>query len=238
VIAPVTAAGPANELKFLLDERQAREVEAAARGLLAPDPHGDPALGGAYATTCLYCDTPRLDVYFRSPSYRRHKFRVRRYGAAPWVFLERRTRADGRVVKRRTPLPETELPLLAGLFAAEAWAGRWFQRRLQLYRLAPAGRVAYERTAFAGWRAAGAVRLTLDRRVRGAPACDWGLSPVEGGRPLLEGGVILKFKFREALPAPFRVLMEDLNLRPSAASKYRLYRQAFGPPACRAAVGV
>ncbi len=41
-------AGPAYELKFLLDEERGRAVEAWARRRLALDPHGDPALGGAY----------------------------------------------------------------------------------------------------------------------------------------------------------------------------------------------
>src|SRR5436305_1036093 len=105
--------GPAYELKFLLDETRAQEVEAWARRRLLLDPHGDPALGGAYQTLSLYCDTPDLDVYWGRPSYKRRKFRVRRYGAAPWVFLERKSKWGDRVAKRRSPVPGEEVALLA-----------------------------------------------------------------------------------------------------------------------------
>src|SRR4051812_26013707 len=81
---------PAYELKFLLHEAQAQLVEAWARRRLMLDPHGEPALAGAYRTVSLYFDTPQLDVYQRTPSYKRRKFRVRRYGAAPLLFLERK----------------------------------------------------------------------------------------------------------------------------------------------------
>jgi hypothetical protein len=231
---PGVGAGPAYELTFLLDGRQAREVEAAARGLLAPDPHGDPALGGAYRITTLYFDAEEPGAPGRTPACRRHTFRARRYGSSPWAFLERRTEADGRVATRRTPIREEELPLLARQDGAADWPGGWFRRRLRRRRLAPACRVVCERTAFAGWRAAGPVRLTLDRRVRGVLTGDWRLTPLDGGRPLLEGGVLLGLKFRPALPAPFRILVQDLRLSPSAVSPHRLCREAFGPPpACR-----
>src|SRR5207302_7532649 len=108
----VRGGGAAYELKFLLDETRAQEVEAWARLRLALDPHGDPALGGAYRTTSLYFDTPELDVYHRSPSYRRRKFRVRRYGSAPLAFLERKAKWGDRVAKRRTSVPEEEWPRL------------------------------------------------------------------------------------------------------------------------------
>src|SRR5262245_16404917 len=49
--AKCAGAGPAFELKFLLTESQARQIEDWARQRLALDPHGDPALGGAYQTT-------------------------------------------------------------------------------------------------------------------------------------------------------------------------------------------
>ena len=74
---------PAFEVKFLLSSAEAREVERRLRGRLAPDPHADPALGGAYRVTSVYFDTPALDVYRRSDGYRRRKYRVRRYGDAP-----------------------------------------------------------------------------------------------------------------------------------------------------------
>jgi hypothetical protein len=45
--------------------------------------------------------------------------------------------------------------------------------------------------------------------------------------------VILELKFRSALPAPFKEVVQDLRLSPSTVSKYRLCREAWGAPALR-----
>ncbi len=227
--------GPAFELKFLVDEGQAQEVEAWARRRLAPDPHGDPALDGAYRTTSLYCDTPGLDVYHRSPSYRWRKFRARRYGSAPRVFLERKSKSGDRVAKRRTAVPEEELSVLLPPLSLVDWPGHWFHHSLLVRRLSPACLIAYQRTAFAGACAEGPLRLTLDRRVRGTLTDEWALAPVEGGLPLLAGQVIVELKFRSAMPAPFKDLVTGMRLVPRAVSKYRLCREAWGVPSLRGA---
>lgn len=235
LVAPVGTAGPAYELKFLVPEAVARDVESWARQHLRPDPHGDPTLGGGYITTSLYCDTQELAVYHREPSYRRRKFRVRRYDGAAVAFLERKSKWGDRVAKRRTAVPEAEVASLAGPPRAETWPGLWFHRRLLARRLLPACLIGYERTAFVGSCAEGPLRLTLDRHVRGALTNEWRLAPLEGGRPLLTGQVILEFKFRGALPAPFKGLLQSLQLSPAAVSKYRLCRDAWDVPPRRGA---
>jgi hypothetical protein len=109
-------AGPARErraayeLKFLVDEALAAEVERWARTHLKADPHGQPELGGAYRTTSLYFDTPEMDVYRRTPGYRRRKFRARRYGLTSWLYLERKWKAGDRVSKRRSPFLRRPCP--------------------------------------------------------------------------------------------------------------------------------
>jgi hypothetical protein len=224
----LAAGAPAFELKFLLDEARAQEVEAWARERLVLDPHGDPALGGAYETTTLYTDTPELDVYHRSPSFRRSKYRVRRYGSAPWVFLERKSKGGDRVAKRRATVPGQELAGLAQPTSHLTWPGHWFHRRLLERRLGPACRIAYQRMAFVGSCPEGPLRLTLDRQVRGVLTGDWALDAFVGGAALLSGQVILEFKFRSALPAPFKALVQAMQLSPAAVSKYRLCREAWG----------
>jgi hypothetical protein len=231
--SPGDGAGPAFEVKFLLDEVRAREVEVRARRILALDPHGDPVLGGAYRTTSLYCDTPELDVYHRSEAYKGHKFRVRRYGSTPWAFLERKSKEDDRVAKKRTPIAEEDLARLAQPMVFGKWPGRWFHRSLLAHRLLPACRITYQRTAFAGSHARRPLRLTLDRRLHGTLATEWSLVPVEEGAPLLVGQVILELKYRTALPEPFAELMRELDLHPSTVSKYRLCREARGVPPVR-----
>lgn len=221
-------ATPAFELKFLLDAVRAQDVEEWARRHLALDPHGDPALGGAYRTTTVYTDTAELDVYRRSPSFRRSKYRVRRYGSAADLFLERKSKSGDRVAKRRNPIPGDDLPCLTHPMSLVTWPGHWFHRRLLERRLGPACRIAYQRTAYAGSCPNGPLRLTLDRGIRGLLTESWDLDPFEGGLPLLTGQVILEFKFRTALPAAFKSLVQIFRLGPAVVSKYRLCREAWG----------
>jgi len=227
----VPGVGPSFEMKFLLAEDEAAEVERWASQRLDLDPHGDPALGGAYRTTSLYFDTANLDVYHRTPWYRRHKFRLRRYGLALGTFAERKSKWGDRVAKKRALLAEPELTLLAQEALDPTWPGHWFHRRLVARGLGPACRIAYERVAFIGASVEGPLRLTLDRQVRGRPTSEWGVGPFEGGLPLLFGKVILELKFRSALPSAFKELVADLRLVPTGVSKYRLCREAWGVPA-------
>src|SRR5262245_6846348 len=87
------ADGPrAFEFKFLLDPAQALEVEARLAAGLSLDPHADEANGNGYQVTTLYCDTPQWDVFHRQGRYRLFKLRLRRYGQAEHVFLERKAK--------------------------------------------------------------------------------------------------------------------------------------------------
>lgn len=226
----------AYELKFLVDEPVAQEVEGWAGRRLTLDPHGDPALGGAYRTTSLYFDTPELDVFHRAQGFKRRKYRARRYGDLDWVFLERKNKWGDRVAKRRTPVPQAELPFLAHPMALTTWPGHWYHRQLTARRLAPACRVAYQRTAYAGDCPESPLRVTLDRRVRGILADDWSVAPFDGGLPILTGKVIMELKYRAALPVPFKELVADLRLSPAPVSKYRQVRLAWGAAPRREAV--
>jgi hypothetical protein len=220
--------GPAYEMKFLIGAAEAAQVEAWAGWHLPLDAHADPGLGNAYRTLSLYLDTPALDVYHRVKPYRRRKFRVRRYGEAPVVFLERKKRSGDRVSKQRTPVPEGQLPLLGERDPHADWPGAWFGQRVLEGGLRPVCLVGYERTAYAGLTAEGPLRLTLDRHVHCRPAAGWRLDEGHGGLSLLEGRVILELKFRGALPSLFKHLVEELRLTPGAASKYRLGVRAWG----------
>jgi len=233
---PAESAGPAYELKFLVEEEQARAAEAWISGRLAPDPHGDPELGGAYHTTTLYLDTPTFDVFQRRPSFRRSKHRLRRYGTEVKVYLERKIKNGDRVRKQRNVVPAEEAVLLANPMSLVTWPGHWFHRRLLDRGLRPAALIAYERTAYIGAAAAGPLRLTLDRRLRGALASEWAVPTAEGGLPLLTGRVILELKFRLSLPAPFKELIQLLRLGPCSVSKYRSCMSVWGTSPARGEV--
>jgi len=199
----------AYEFKYLVDGALAAAIEARARGELAPDPHGD---AGRYATTTLYLDTAALDLFRRRPGFGGRKHRVRRYGDAATWFVERKVRRGDHVTKQRGEVA-AGAALDVGWFAAEVAAGS----------LAPAARLTYERTAFFAADAGGALRLTLDRALRGARCETWCLDPVAPGPSLLGDAAILELKFTGALPACFKSLLSDYRLAPSRVSKYRRF---------------
>jgi hypothetical protein len=223
-----TNAPAAYELKFLLTEEQAVAVTDRVRSRLAPDPHADPALGGAYRTTSLYTDTPRFDVFHRNGDYAASKYRVRRYGAAGPVFLERKDKDGDRVWKCRATVPAGDLPRLAMRNGSPEWVGGWFRDQVAERDLVPVCRIAYERVAFMGSTEAGAVRVTFDRDIRGEPTRGWELRPVGEAAELLPGFVVCEFKFRVALPAMLKEVVEALALAPTTVSKYRRFVRAAG----------
>jgi hypothetical protein len=220
--------GPAYELKFLLKESQARDVQTWAQRQLTLDPHGEPALGGAYQIRSLYCDTPELDVYYRSSAYKDCKFRVRRYGSSPFAYLERKSKAGDAVSKRRVAIPDAELVYLERRISPKSWPGHWFHRSLLAGRLQPACVLTYQRTAYFGWSREGPLRLTLDRRIHGVLTDTWDLATLKKGLLSLSGQVILELKFRSALPKLFQELVRQRGLSPNPISKYRLCREAWG----------
>jgi hypothetical protein len=217
--------GPAFELKYLLGDEVAA-VEAWARRHMLPDPHG---VEGCYGTTSLYCDTEALDVFHRRPGFRRNKYRLRRYESGELVHLERKRRQGDKVRKRREVMPLDQLALLQSETLDDQVPFAWFLRSLRLRQLRPAARVAYQRTAFHG----PGIRLTIDRQLRGERAAEWNLTPLEGGRPLLEGKAVLELKFAGLLPGLFRDLLATLpGQLPGGVSKYRLCLRAEGITEC------
>lgn len=220
--------GPAYELKFLLPDAQAHEVEAWARRHLTLDPHAAVCPENAYEIHGLYLDTPELDTYHRRGPLRRQKFRLRRYGSETCLYLERKRKNGDRVRKRRTLINDCDLSLVPRP-PDPAWPGHWFQLRRETCRLQPACQVSYLRVAFGGRCGEGSLRLTLDRSLRCAPVAEWHVSTVAAGLPLLAGQTLLELKFRARLPAVFKQLMQDFGLNPSPVSKYRLAIRAWGP---------
>ncbi len=217
----------AYEVKFLLTEEQVRQVIARVTGKLALDAYADPAMGNAYQTTSVYTDTPNFDVFYRTEGYNRDKYRVRRYGVAGPVFVERKTKNGDKVRKQRVPINATEVADLAAPSLNGEWAGEWFHSQLLQKQLKPVCRVAYERVAYLGTADGGTVRLTFDRNVRGVLADEWKLEAVGAVTPLLDR-VVCEFKFRTAMPALFKGIVADLALTPTPVSKYRTFVQAAG----------
>jgi hypothetical protein len=212
--------GAAFELKFQLNLDEAARIEAWAHQRLTPDAHGD---RGRYQITSVYCDTPALDVFHRSPGYRRSKFRLRRYGVSHRAFLERKTKRGDRVKKRRSEISAEELALLANPAAPPptGWVGDWFHQRIHDRKLRPTCCVSYHRTAFFGMAGHTPMRLTLDRNVIGNTNDDWSIPHVKDGHALLPGQALLELKFHLHLPGLFHELLALLPGQLARASKYR-----------------
>ena len=223
-----TPAPAAYEIKFLLMEELAREVEARLRGRLSLDTHGDATLGGAYRTTSLYTDTSEFHVFRRIGDYGNTKFRVRRYGSTGPVFLERKDKTGDKVHKTRVPVPSLDLAVLANGQGRESWAGQWFHGEIAERQLAPTCRISYDRVAYLGSADGSAVRVTFDRKVRGEPSAAWSVEPVAMEGELFPHQVICEFKYRVSVPRMFKEVIESLGLHPMPCSKYRRFIASAG----------
>jgi SPX domain protein involved in polyphosphate accumulation len=114
------------EKRFLVPADRADAVRSWARARFRPDPHGGGLHHDTYDITSLYFDNAEFDVFHRRGSYGRAKYRVRRYGAAPFVFVERKLKTSDLVSKRRSAIAIGELPRLASPEPRKGWPGYWF----------------------------------------------------------------------------------------------------------------
>ena len=211
----------ASEIKFVVDVTAGQAVRERARQLLSPDPWASGPTADEYSITSIYFDTPDFAVYNRRGSYRRAKYRVRRYGEGQTVFLERKLRTKELLSKRRTNVRLEDLPLLMKQAPVKDWSGAWFQKRLATRDLSAVCQISYKRMARVGMTDAGPIRLTVDDSLMGcglaAPdfvAADnmQAISPV----------TIVEMKFTGDMPAIFKRLTEEFSLEACRVSKYRL----------------
>ncbi len=209
------------EVKFLLTEEAVLALTECARQHLAPDPHAMSAEGDGYTVHSLYLDDEQFATYFATGAERLPKYRIRRYGDAETVFLERKSKPDGKVKKHRTLVHADDLAYLGGVEPPEDWSGRWFRKRMRKRGLHPVCFISYNRTARLGRIEDQYVRFTLDKDILCTPALNMGLpGPLNGGATRLDT-VIAEIKFEHSLPAPFAEVVERLNLVSAPVSKYK-----------------
>lgn len=218
----------ASEIKFLVDSATAQRIRDWARIHLACDPNGAGPFADEYRTTSLYLDTEQFDVFHRRGSFGRAKYRIRRYGDAPTLFLERKMKTRGFLHKRRT---QVEIETLNWLNLAEPaardWRGYWFQRRLLTRQLRPVAEISYSRTARLALANDGPVRLTVDEAVqaRTAEGLRFAMAP---GVPTLGTQCVVEMKYVRTPPALLKRLLEEFSLQPNPVSKYRVSVEALG----------
>ncbi len=208
-----------HETKFLIPAEKAAAVLAWARAQMEPDPHGHGPHGDEYLVQSIYLDTPQWHVFRKVSSYGRAKYRVRRYGSEPWIFLERKLKRGGIVRKRRTTIDLEALPTFNQLPD-----GQWYDRRLQLRQLVPTCFIQYERVARQKMTSDGLLRLTVDRALAFSAEVGW-TWPQNGATPFLPESMILELKYLH-MPALAKRCIADFNLNPGPASKYRMALRA------------
>lgn len=210
----------AREIKFIINASLAEPMLSWMRANLQADDHGTGPFLDEYATSSLYFENDAFDVFHRRGSFGRAKYRIRRYGLSPKMFLERKFRTDRLLSKRRTTVPVAEFDELEANVPKQDWAGYWFHRRLLRRRLQPLVQVSYVRTARTFMSTHGPVRMTMDFDLRVLPLPDRAFLPGLG-LPLLEGKHIIEVKYCDVLPALFRQLVEQFSLQQQPMSKFR-----------------
>lgn len=163
-----------------------------------------------------------MDVFHRSELYQRRKYRLRRYGTDPKVWLEVKRKNKGLVRKRRVSIHESEIEhRIAGTIDPN-WDGTWFRQRLDEYGFRPVCQVTYRRFARVGTTVNGTMRLTVDDSLTGCLASGWQVPkhPLDG-ISLLQNQRILELKFQAVMPPIFRQLVEQEQLLTTSFSKYR-----------------
>jgi hypothetical protein len=209
------------ETKFLVPAAVGAQIQDWARARLEPDPHAGGIFGDTYRITSLFVDSPERDVFLRHGSYGRAKYRVRRYGEGDALFVERKLKARGHLIKRRTAVSSQDLERIEAGEAGPGSAGYWFCRRLIARRLEPVCQVSYLRMARVARTAYGPIRLTVDDGLCAMPASRLALM-AKSGTPLCPGQMILELKYGQAMPVLFKQLVQQFRLEPQRLSKYRL----------------
>jgi hypothetical protein len=233
-LSPTLRATPAGsrsafEIKIALDADVARELENYLAPLMHRDPHGAKAADGAYEVTTLYTDTPGFDVLHRTIPRRRRKFRLRRYGRESVVYLERKTRHQSRVRKKRTSIAAEQSAELNRIPLVDDWAGSWFHRSVHRHGLTPVCMVSYRRSAFVGQSEFGPIRATFDRELSTVRAQHWSFHEhFPATHVTVAAQTICEFKFSIGLPFKFKDVLQRFQLIPGRFSKYRAAAHALG----------
>ncbi|MEP6538937.1 MAG: polyphosphate polymerase domain-containing protein [Bryobacteraceae bacterium] len=219
----------ATETKFVVSRAAAAEIRQWARQHLTADAHGTGPDGDGYRITTLYLDTPNLDVFHRTGSHGRTKYRLRRYADGDVVYLERKVKSQGRITKRRTAVPLDELGCLASHQPRLRWPGYWFHRRVLARQVQPVCQLSYQRTARMAVVDGATIRLTLDESLSAWAVAEYRFCPDAQGLPLLGDNVILEMKYLNSIPRLFFDLVSEFRLSPEPASKYRRAGALFVP---------
>jgi len=221
------------ELKYIVSEIKAAEIERYIRPFLEPDRYSKLQRGGLYPIVSLYLDSPELRLCRETLTGQKNRFklRIRSYTDEPEYprFFEIKRRINRVIVKSRARVTDRDVPvLLAGKllppqgYTTDVAALNQFQLYVASIRAGPMVLIRYMRQAFEN-TSENRVRVTFDRelcyKVTDEPEVRLGGA---GWQPnnITIGCSILEIKFTGTYPAWLTRLVEDLDLEVTPVSKY------------------
>lgn len=218
------------ELKYLISPAVAQAMRRRLPIFAQPDGFGDE---GHYQLVSLYLDSEDLHLCKQTMRGEKNRFklRIRSYADDPDepVFLEIKSRIDGVIHKRRTPVSRSRA---ASLLHPEQMSRHAenedvaglarFVAMKEAVSAFPVLKVKYHREA---WEAAGGepVRVTFDTDLKEAVThhADFSLGDGEF-ESVLTDGVILEIKFSERCPSWVQSMIHDFDLQRTSVAKYVL----------------
>ncbi len=211
------------EKKYLISDRQYRELIAALSEHIVPDKFGKSTINN------IYFDTPNyrlIRASIEKPTVYKEKLRIRSYGAPTpesYVFVELKKKYKGIVYKRRVDMTYDEAirylymhqpPPSPSQVTAEIDSFLSFYKTLR-----PAVSLFYDRIAYYS-KDDPELRLTFDTNIRFRNR-ELDLSRGDYGTVILdEGQYILEIKCIDSMPLWLTHELDRLKIYPSSYSKY------------------
>jgi hypothetical protein len=225
------------ELKFYLSESMIPRIRELSAPYVQRDPFAAQTPNGQYTVRSIYYDSPDMHFYHEKLDgvKTRKKLRIRSYSqvdgtCSDRVWFEIKRKVNRLSLKERASIPLEQLDIvLQESIPAAILDDLDFRARtvLDKYKynmrsrgLKPIVLVIYEREPFVG-RDRPSNRLTLDRKMRsGFNPTSSDLFTNDGLRQIETDRFVLEMKFDDRMPAWMARIIQELNLRSQAYSKF------------------
>lgn len=220
-----------NELKYLIDSRDAIIIEDKLKHAMDRDPYSDKETG-SYVVRSLYFDSYDDDCYHNNEFSlgKRKKFRIRMYGDdQSLIILEKKEKENSMSRKTSYRLSKEEYnQLFNGDVSEMYWQAtdplmKEFCLEVMMRLFKPKVIVHYERKPFVYFT--GNVRVTLDLNISCSPELTRFVDNDYINIPVLEEGEhLLEVKYDELLPDFLKQIIQLDTLEQATFSKYYISR--------------
>lgn len=223
------------EMKYLIDEHQARGISDFLFPYLVLDEYGSQQPDNAYPVHSLYLDSPNLALHQSTINGDRNRYKLRirfyeREDEAP-VYFEIKRRENNAIYKQRCPVKRGSVEgILAGrvpqrsdLTSSEPEDERAlynFCQHVSELSAIPIAHVSYRREA---WHGSGnnRIRVTFDRQVCTRAENSARINPdVKPGYAVFGDAVVLELKFTGRFPQWMSEMARVFEIEQCSAAKY------------------